>query len=183
MNLKRILKYSLNALSHLKYLVRGSKVPFFSYVRRNVTIRKSNVGSYCYIGENSGLNCVDMGNYCSVATGVRIGDMEHSVDYYSTSPWLSSIGRANERTTIGHDVWIGTQACIRQGVKIGTGAVIGAQSFVNKDVPPFAIVVGTPAKVLRYRFDDEIQKMILKSEYWNLEPEKAKIVLKHFQDK
>lgn len=183
MNLKRILKYSLNALRHLKYVIRGSKVPFFSYVRHNVTIRNSNVGSYCYIGENSGLNCVDMGNYCSVATGVRIGDMEHSVDYYSTSPLLSKFGKANVRTTIGHDVWIGTQACIRQGVKIGTGAVIGAQSFVNKDVPPFAVVVGTPAKVLRYRFNDEMQRKILESKYWEYKPEIAERVLEQFQIK
>lgn len=177
MTLRRLIKYLLNSPTHIKYMIRGSKVSFFTYIRHNVTVRNSNIGAFCYVGENSGLNCVDMGNYCSIATGVRIGDMEHSVDYYSTSPCLSDFGEANVRTKIGHDVWVGTQVCIKQGVNIGTGAVVGAQSFVNKDVPPYAIVVGTPAKILRYRFDEQLQKKLVKSRYWEYSPEKARNIL------
>lgn len=177
MRLKQFLKYLFNYFWHLGYIIRGSSVPFYSYVRHNVTIRNSVLGSYCYIGENSGLNCVDMGNYCSIATGVRIGDMEHSVDDLSTSPRLSDKGDSETRTIIEPDVWIGTQACIKQGVKIGMGAVVGAQSFVNKDVPPYAIVVGTPAKILRYRFDEKLQKNLVDSKYWEYSPKKARNIL------
>lgn len=174
---KQFVKYLSNNIKHWKYIIGGSSIPFFTYVRYGVTIRNSIVGKYCYIGENTGLNCVEMDNYCSIASNVRIGDMEHSIDDYSTSPRLSNKCEANKRTIIGPDVWIGTQACIRQGIKIGIGAVVGAQAFVNKDVPPYAIVVGSPARILRYRFDDETIARLKATKYWTKTPNEAKRIL------
>ncbi|WP_234463862.1 CatB-related O-acetyltransferase [Paracoccus caeni] len=69
---------------------------------------------------------------------------------------------------IGHDVWIGANAVITRGVKVGTGAVIGAGAIVTKDVPPYAIVGGVPAKLLRMRFDEETVAKLLASEWWDL---------------
>lgn len=69
---------------------------------------------------------------------------------------------------IGHDVWIGTNAIILSGVTIGTGAIVGAGSLVAKDVPPYAIVAGNPAKVLRFRFSDELIAKLLQSQWWCL---------------
>jgi acetyltransferase-like isoleucine patch superfamily enzyme len=68
--------------------------------------------------------------------------------------------------TIEDDVWIGVDSIIRRGVKIGIGAVVGANSFVNKDVPPFAIVAGNPARIIGSRFNDAKQKKILQSKWW-----------------
>ncbi len=72
---------------------------------------------------------------------------------------------------IGHDVWIGMDVLILEGITIGTGAVIGAQSLVTRDVPPYAIVTGSPAKVLRYRFEPHIIEGLLASQWWNLTPQ------------
>jgi len=68
---------------------------------------------------------------------------------------------------IGNDVWIGCNSTILRGVTIGNGAVIGANSLVNKDVPPYAIVVGSPAKIIKYRFDEEIIQALLKIKWWD----------------
>jgi len=93
------------------------------------------------------------------------------------SPLLSDVCKSPECTIIGNDVWIGAQAIIKEGVKIGNGAVIGANSFVNKDVEPFSIVVGSPAKHIKYRFSDNVVKEIEESEYWNKEPHEARRIL------
>ena len=139
-------------------------------------MRYTKVGKYCYVSAFCGLNKVRMGNYCSIGPSVLIGNMEHDVNDYSTSPRLSNCGRDDE-VVLGNDVWIGAQSFVRVGVKIGDGAVVGAQSFVNKDVPPYAIVVGTPAKILRYRFDEETIRKIQETKYWDKKPEEAKRLL------
>ena len=90
------------------------------------------------------------------------------------SPLLSDECKSPERTIIGNDVWLGAGCIINQGVKIGDGAVVGAGSFVNKDVEPFSIVVGSPAKLLKYRFDEDVREAIVKSGYWDKNPEEAK---------
>ena len=118
-----------------------------------------------------------MGNYCSIGPSVLIGNMEHDVNSYSTSHKIFQEGKDETETIIGNDVWIGAQSFIRIGVKIGDGAVIGAQSFVNKDVPPYAIVIGTPAKLLRYRFDENTIRKLQNSKYWEKDPETARNIL------
>ena len=156
-------------------------MPFSSYIQSTTKMRHCTIGRHCYISAWCGLNCVTTGDYCSIGPFVIIGNMEHDVNSYSTSSKLSSGGQDNEITLIGNDVWIGAQAFIKTGVKIGDGAVVGAQSFVNKDVPPYAIVVGTPAKVLRYRFDDETIKKIQDTKYWEKDPKTAKRLLEQIK--
>jgi acetyltransferase-like isoleucine patch superfamily enzyme len=78
------------------------------------------------------------------------------------------------KTIIGNDVLISANALIRNGVTIGHGAVVGAGAFVNDDVPPYAVVAGVPAKVIRYRFEDALIARLLKSEWWNLSDEKIR---------
>lgn len=176
MNVKQLLKYFLNYYRHIN--VRGKTyVPFFTYIRFGVSLRKCKIGKYCYIGENCSLNCVEMGNYCSIAPNVQIGGMEHSYWEVSTSARLSDSCISDVQTQIGNDVWIGAQCYIKCGVKIGDGAVIGAQSLVNKDVPPYSVVFGSPAKVFKYRFEESIIDRIKKSNYWNFPPEKAQKII------
>ena len=174
-NILKSLKYSLTSIRHR---LHGNCLGKDAMVSGKATLRKSTIGKYSYVAENSSLNCVDMGNYCSIGPSVLIGSMEHPYWMPSTSPRLYGEECKSEiRTVIGHDVWIGAQSFIRQGVRIGNGAVIGAHSFVNKDVPSYSIVFGTPAKVHKMRFDPEIVSAIEKTNYFDFPPDKARELL------
>ena len=134
-------------------------------------------GKYNYVAPMTGMYNVTMGNYCSIGPQIIMGGMEHSHWWYSMSPILSDKVDSVPETIIGNDVWVGANSVIRAGIKIGDGAVIGAHSFVNKDVPPYAIVVGSPARVLRNRFEESTIKKLQDSKYWQYEPDKAKEIL------
>lgn len=158
-------------------LLRKNKVDLSARISTNVLLSRSEVGKGTYIGPNTIINNTAIGNYCSIAPGVQIGGMEHSHWWYSMSTRLSSHCISNKRTEIGHDVWIGAGAIIRQGVKIGSGAVIGAMSFVNKDVPPNSIVLGSPARFHRKRFPDEVFDRIMQTGYWKHDEAQARKLL------
>ena len=83
--------------------------------------------------------------------------------------------------TIGNDVWIGCNATILRGVKVGDGAVIGANSLVNRDVPPYAIVGGVPARIIRYRFDERVVEQLLRIRWWDWSDEKIRAHIALFQ--
>lgn len=132
---------------------------------------------------------VTIGRYCSFARDVQIGHGFHPVDWLSVSPlqytpgyrgWMGFVERVRGQpqpcptrpfnwqahTTIGHDVWIGNHAVVKDGVQIGTGAVVGANAVVTHDVPPYAIVAGNPARVLRMRFPEAIAERLLATQWW-----------------
>ncbi|MDE7088910.1 MAG: glycosyltransferase [Prevotella sp.] len=159
-------KFNHNQIDSSCHLASGSSFKFCKIGKNN------------YIARRNSLYNVEVGNYCCFGPEVHIGGMQHSYWWYSMSPLLSDECKAPERTVIGNDVWIGAQVVIKQGVKIGDGAVIGANSFVNKDVEPFSIFVGSPAKRIKYRFEEEVRKEITDSKYWDKEPQDAKQILK-----
>ncbi len=118
---------------------------------------------------------VTIGRYVSVAAGVRVYVRNHPLDHLSLHPFFfnSQLGWLEKDTIdfgsleIGHDAWVGTYAVITPGCKrIGVGATVGAGSVVTHDVPDFAIVVGVPGKVVRYRFPEETRNLILASQWW-----------------
>lgn len=136
------------------------------------------------------------GRYCSFAYGLHVGQGNHPMEWLSTHPFqyqnlVFSVGdefadreiyeadaaEADNsrvpkpgRTLIGNDVWVGQGAYIGNGVTVGDGAVIGARSVVVKDVPPYAIVVGTPARIVRYRFSPELVDRLLRVRWWRFAP-------------
>lgn len=135
------------------------------------------IGKYTYIGFNTNITKSVIGNYCSIASLVSIGDGEHPLDDISTNSifYEQSYATLTQKDCIiGNDVWIGTQSVIRRGVKIGDGAVVGANSFVNKDVPDFAVVAGSPARIIKYRFVEKIRSVIKESKWWELDIEYAR---------
>jgi acetyltransferase-like isoleucine patch superfamily enzyme len=145
---------------------------------RSIVSADSRIGSNSYIGYNCCVTRTEIGHYVSIANNCTLGPGEHPLDAVSTSSlfyenaWETLTARP---LTIGHDTWIAEGCIIRRGVSIGIGAAIGANSFVNADVPAFAIVAGSPAKVIRMRFSPEQIAMILTSQWWLLPLDQAKI--------
>ena len=162
----------------IKFYMRQNRFGEGSYVASNVNLRKCHIGAYSIIGPNSILNRAIIGPYCSFAADTMVGGEEHAYWDISTSDRLTDLGICDNNTIFGYDVWVGAQCYIRQGVKIGNGAVIGSNSFVNKDIPDFAIVAGSPARIIKYRFDEEMIKKIKDSHYWEYPPKKQKKSLK-----
>ena len=139
----------------LRCRYRGARVGKSFHVGKAVSIGPGFVaGDFVYIGPHSQLPPrVHIGHYSSLSARVAIVGSDHHYDKPGVPVVFS--GRPSSRiTTIGLDVLIGHGAILLRGITIGNGAVVGAGAIVTKDVPPYAIVVGVPAKVLRYRFDE-----------------------------
>ena len=143
------------------------------------------LGKYTYAADTVSIASPDtsIGSFCSIGKNVTLGHGEHPVSYLSTSPYfyLDVLGFKTSRTPshneywkvkpvfIGNDVWIGNGTFIKNGIHVGDGAIIGASSVVTKDVPPYAIVAGVPAKIIRYRFDNSTREELLHLKWWELE--------------
>lgn len=178
-----ILHYPLRLFNKisLRATVIDSKVDKTAVIEHHANVRYSSVDRYTYVSARSSLIYAEVGAFCSVAAGVSVGGGAHKLDSVSTSPAFFSgknILRKNfgkekfepfKTTVIGNDVWIGNRAMVLQGVKIGDGVVIGAGSVVTKDVSPYTIVAGNPAREIRKRFDDDTIERLLKSEWWKLD--------------
>lgn len=152
----------------------SAKIESGSSIVNSTMARHSFCGYDCSI-----LNC-DIGAFCSIASRVSVGGLRHPTEFVSTSPVFLShkdsvkAKFANHhylpmvRTIIGNDVWIGEGVFIKAGVRIGDGAVIGMGAVVTKDVEPYSIVAGNPAKLIRMRFEPDIVEALLKMKWWEM---------------
>ena len=153
----------------------------YAFYAKTDTARELNctVGFGTYCGDNVfvGDNRSTIGKFCSIAADVVIGASEHPLNYLSTSPffYVESLGFRKGACEIylspvhvGNDVWIGDGVFIKGGVTIGDSAVLAAGAVVTKDVPPYAVVGGVPAKVIKYRFQPDIVQKLLELKWWDL---------------
>ncbi|WP_408008183.1 DapH/DapD/GlmU-related protein [Pseudalkalibacillus sp. A8] len=179
---------------HESSTVQNSALGVWTELGPNTWIEESRFGDYSYTAGDAQIIYAEIGKFCSIASHVRINPGNHPMwrvtqhhmtyrckqyrfddrDDEDFFDW-----RRAHKVRIGHDVWIGHGAVIMPGVSIGTGAVIGAGAVVTKDIPPYMIAVGIPAKPLRERFPKDIAEKLLQIEWWNWSREKLE---KHFRD-
>jgi acetyltransferase-like isoleucine patch superfamily enzyme len=171
---------TIRSLAYVVLMCMFSQVGTALSNTENLTVGKFSYGpdpKVCSWGEGAK---VYVGNFCSIAGEIEIfvgGD--HRVDWISTYPfmafdycWPNARGILGHPKTkgdviIGNDVWIGHKAFILSGVTIGDGAVVGAKAVVTKNVPPYAIVAGNPARIVKYRFDEDTIAKLLTIAWWN----------------
>lgn len=165
------------------WIDQKTKIQPNSHILSNCIINNSNIDSYTYIGRNSIVQNTSIGKFCSIANDVFIGLGKHPLDLFSTSPIFyrrnNPIGvkliqydlglEEYSPIKIGHDVWIGARAIVLDGVTIGNGAVVAANTVVTKDIPDYAIIAGSPGKIIRYRLPDEKIKELQDIEWWTNE--------------
>lgn len=154
------------------------------------------MGAYSYIVNDSSATYADIGKFCSIARDARINPgnhptwkaAQHHFSYRARSYELGETDdqeffewRRSHRVTLGHDVWVGHGATVLPGVTIGTGSVVGAGAVVSKDIPPFTIVGGVPAKPIRERFPKAVQDGLLALSWWDWEHERLADALEDFR--
>lgn len=134
------------------------------------------MGRFSYVSEFSHVSQnTTIGSFCSIGNLCTIGAQKHPVKHLTTFPFEEILALTELKgTVIGSDVWVGCNSVILMGVTVGHGAVIGAGAVVTKDVPPYAIVAGVPAQVIKYRFEPEIIAGLLETHWWDLPAEEIK---------
>lgn len=172
--MSRLLKKSRGSALINSRIHKTSKIESGSEFINSTMARHSFCGYDCSI-----INC-DVASFCSIASNVSIGGIAHPIEFVSTSPvflshkdsvkakFASHDYLPKVRTVLGNDVWVGAGVYIKAGVQVGDGAVIGMGAVVTKNVAPYAIVAGNPARIIRMRFDDDVVEGLLKMKWWNL---------------
>ncbi len=203
------MKFIRNIYGLLKILARQSKMDWYynSCTREECTIDnrtmiygnhnlyKVVIGAGTAIGKNATISHTQIGKFCSIGPNVFCGWGIHPINGISINPAFYSTAKQNgftystydkiderKQIKIGSDVFIGANVTVLDGVTIGDGAVIGAGAVVSKDIPPYAIAVGCPVVIIKYRFPPEIINELLDTQWWNKNEDTLKKVETHFYD-
>jgi len=169
------------------FIPSGATVEYPINLMHNTTVYAStSLGRYTYINVNTVIYPnVSIGRYCSIARNCEIGVANHPIDWLSTHPFqfdltifknnddynhvIKKDWKLHSKTMIGSDVWIGAKVIINTGISIGHGSIIAGGAVVTKDVPPYAIVGGIPAKIIKYRFEENVIIKLLDLEWWKID--------------
>ena len=199
-----MIKYLLGMLRYFFYrnvsfralVTSDSVISRKARINRHVKVFRSVVGDYSYISRRTSLVCTSVGKFCSIAGSCMIGAGTHTMRNMSTSPIFTERKNAtgyswtqkstenpySDKIEIGNDVWIGARVMIVGNVKVGNGAVVAAGAVVTKDVPPYAVVGGIPAKVIKYRFEPQIIESLERLKWWEWSEEVLKKHISCFQN-
>ncbi len=186
----KICGYSLTKSEKANSVVSDEARVYAPYLLRNVQ-----VGAYSYVAKNSSITNCSIGKFCSIGPNFCCGLGIHPTNGISTSPMFYSPCKLNgsalvsslkiidrKFTIISNDVFIGANVTVLDGVTIGDGAVIGAGAVVSKDIPPYAIAVGCPIRIIKYRMTEEQIAAMQRIQWWNWEDDRLQEVEKMFED-
>ena len=143
-------------------------------------VRESTILGYSSIGRYTKITHTNIGKYCSISWDVTINAVSHNMHHLTTHsfPRRPDLGfgaetdmREYQTVIIKNDVWIGANCVIMPGVVVGNGAIIGAGAVVTKDVPDYAVIVGIPGKIIRYRFPEKVIEELLNLKWWDFKPD------------
>lgn len=178
-------------------IIRKSSLGSWTDIGPRVQIAESVVGDYTYFAGDASVIYSEIGKFCSIASHVRINPgnhpkwrvMQHHCTYRKIQYGFDTVNdeeffewRRKARVEIGHDVWLGHGVIVMPGIKIGTGAVIGSGSVVTKDIPPYSIAVGVPARVIKIRFETDSIEKIMQTQWWNWDRQTMEERLADFYD-
>jgi len=182
----------------IDYMSFCNNVKFETNIKigRFCTINNCLIGSFTYTSSDCLINNTKIGKFCSIGTNVKIGLGKHPTKIFvSTHPIFYSIRKQTrtsfvdesyfeetEQIVIGNDVWIGANAIVLDGVTIGDGAIISAGAIVNKNVPPFSIYGGVPAKFIRFRFEENEIEFLKNLKWWDKDINWIKTYTPYFKD-
>lgn len=177
--------------------VRDSRLGRYTEVGARTSVLESELGDYSYVVNDSDLAYARVGKFCSIASHVRINPGNHPMwrasqahfTYRARAYWPEEADdeafftwRREQPVLLGHDVWIGHGAAILAGRTVGTGAVVGAASVVTRDVAPYTIVAGNPARPIRERFDKSIALRLIALAWWDWDHDRLRRALPDFRD-
>ena len=189
----RVLKYYISERNNIKLALTtkirdGVHFEGKNRVGQDTILSDTFMGFGSYVGDESNLSSCKIGKFCSIGNGVKHESGAHPINHVSTHPAFYSVNHScgfgfvekdkfeesvfiDEcyQVVIENDVWIGSNVTILDGVTIGNGAIVAAGAVVTKDIPPYAIVGGVPAKEIKYRFDRETIDKLEKSNWWDKE--------------
>lgn len=167
---------------HPSATLRNAKLGRFTEIRERVAFWDSGLDDYSYVERQAEVIYASIGKFCAIASNARVNALEHPIErvsqhkitYRANEYFLGARldqdfreKRRSQAVEIGHDVWVGHGAVIMPGIKIGHGAVIAASAVVTRDVAPYAIVAGVPAKFLKWRFENKISERIIALGWWH----------------
>lgn len=180
---------------HIMLEMKDTKVGSNVRIYRPSHINDCEIGDYTYISKNANISMTHIGNFCSIGPNLFCGWGIHPTNGLSTSPFFYSTRQQNGATltnkdkieerkaiTIGNDVFIGANVTILDGVTIGDGAIIGAGAVVSKDIPDYAIAVGCPIRIIKYRFNNDQIAALKRIQWWNFSEDKLQDIEKMFFD-
>lgn len=173
--------------------VINSVIDKTSVVGTSCNVVNSEMNRYSYCGNDCQIVYAEIGAFCSISDHVFIGGAEHPMGWVSTSPVFQNVRHSgpskrfakfnipkSKKTIIGNDVWIGHGVTIKQGVIIGNGAVLGSNALITKDIPPYAVVGGVPARLIKYRFSEDVINRLEEIKWWDLPDDRITEVVNLF---